>query len=86
MRFLFFGIRWVCIMFGIFFDRGGVVVYDGVNFWGFKWRYGSRWGVGIFGIVCFVDLGGRFFVIFFIFMFIDKRVLWEMLCDGKINM
>lgn len=84
--FLPFGTRWACTMPGTSLDRGGVVVNDGANFWGFKWRHGSRWGVGTFGTACSVDLGGRPFVTFPIFMPTDKRAPWEMSCDGETNM
>lgn len=86
VRFLPFGTRWACTMPGTSLDRGGVVVYDGANFWGFKWRHGSRWGVGTFSTACSVDLGGRPFVTFPIFMPTDKRAPWEMSCDGGTNM
>lgn len=42
--------------------------------------------MGTFGTACSVDLGGRPFVTFPIFMPTDKRAPWEMSCDGGTNM
>lgn len=42
--------------------------------------------MGTFGTACSVDLGGRPFVTFPIFMPTDKRAPWEMSCDGETNM
>lgn len=78
-----FGTRGAGTMSGTALDGRGVVVYDGANFWGFKWRHGSRWRVSTFGTAWSVDLGGRPFVTFPIFMPTDKRAPWEMSCDGE---